>query len=64
MAAGIRTPASAARGLTQLGDDAAVMMTARTGATQVGHLLGATAGGAIITLSGHPALGLAWPPGC
>ena len=58
-AAGVRTAASAALGLAQLRGDAAVMMTARTGATQVGYLLGAVAGGGIITLSGYRALGFA-----
>ena len=61
---GVRTPASATLALTQLGGNAAVMMTARTAATQVGYLLGAAAGGPIIAVLGYPALGSHWPPDC
>ncbi len=34
------------------------MMAARTAATQTGYLLGAVLGGAVIAVSGYPALGL------
>ncbi|MCK6210230.1 MFS transporter [Georgenia sp. EYE_87] len=57
--AGIRTPASARLGLEQLPGQAAAMMATRTAATQLGYLLGAVAGGALIAASGYRALGLA-----
>jgi predicted MFS family arabinose efflux permease len=62
-AAGVRTPASAALALGQLGGDAAVVMTARTGATQAGYLLGAAVGGPVIAVLGYPALGIALAAG-
>ena len=58
LAAGTRTPASAGLGLEQLPGHPAVMMAARTAATQAGYLLGAVVGGAVIALSGYRALGL------
>lgn len=56
--AGIRTPASAGLGLEQLPGHPAVMMAARTAATQFGYLLGAVVGGAVIAGAGYGALGL------
>lgn len=58
LAAGIRTPVSAGLGLEQLPGHPAVMMAARTAATQVGYLLGAMIGGAVIAGSGYRTLGL------
>ncbi|MPV87817.1 MFS transporter [Georgenia ruanii] len=58
LAAGIRTPVSASLGLDQLPAQPAAMMTARTGATQTGYLVGAVVGGAVISGAGYPALGL------
>lgn len=56
--AGIRTPASAGLGLEQLPGHPAVMMAARTAATQFGYLLGALVGGAVIAGAGYGVLGL------
>jgi len=58
LCAGIRTPASARLGLEQLPDRPAAMMAARTGATQLGYLLGAVAGGVLIAVAGYAALGV------
>lgn len=58
LAAGIRTPSSAALGLEQLDGDGRAMMAARTGATQGGYLLGALVGGAVIATSGYGLLGI------
>jgi DHA1 family inner membrane transport protein len=57
VAAGTRTPVSASLGLDQLPGQPAAMMAARTGATQLGYLVGAVLGGAVITGAGYPALG-------
>jgi predicted MFS family arabinose efflux permease len=57
-AAGVRTPSSSALGLEQLPRYPAAMMAARTAATQLGYLLGAVIGGAMITIAGYEALGL------
>ncbi len=56
--AGIRTPASAGLGLEQLPGQPTAMMAARTGATQVGYLVGAVVGGTVIAGWGYPALGV------
>jgi len=48
MTAGVRTPASAGLGLEQLPGHPAVMMAARTATTQLGYLVGAVLGGALI----------------
>src|SRR5215210_7743403 len=48
LVAGIRTPASSGLGLEQLPDHPGAMMAARTAATQLGYLLGAAVGGALI----------------
>lgn len=56
-AAGIRTPASSGLGLEQLPDHPGAMMAVRTAATQLGYLLGATVGGALIAGAGYSMLG-------
>jgi MFS transporter, DHA1 family, inner membrane transport protein len=55
-AAGIRTPASSSLGLVQLPDHPGTMMAARTGATQLGYLVGAALGGVVIAAAGYRAL--------
>lgn len=57
LSAGVRTPSSAALGLTQLEGRTTAMMTSRTGATQLGYLLGAAVGGPVISVFGYGALG-------
>jgi predicted MFS family arabinose efflux permease len=59
LAAGIRTPASSGLGLEQLPDHPGAMMAARTAATQLGYLLGAAVGGAVIAGAGYGTLGFA-----
>jgi predicted MFS family arabinose efflux permease len=56
-AAGIRTPASSGLGLEQLPDHPGAMMGARTAATQLGYLLGAVVGGAVIAAAGYRTMG-------
>jgi predicted MFS family arabinose efflux permease len=58
MTAGVRTPASSSLGLVQLPDHPGTMMAARTGATQLGYLVGAALGGVVIAAAGYRALGL------
>jgi len=58
LAAGVRTPASSALGLAQLPDHPGAMMAARTAANQIGYLLGAVVGGAVITAAGYGAFGV------
>jgi predicted MFS family arabinose efflux permease len=58
LAAGIRTPASGSLGLEQLPGHPGAMMAARTAATQIGYLVGAVVGGAVITVAGYSAFGL------
>jgi predicted MFS family arabinose efflux permease len=58
LAAGIRTPASSGLGLEQLPHLAGAMMAARTAATQLGYLLGAVIGGAVIAGAGYGTLGI------
>ncbi len=58
LAAGVRTPASSSLGLVQIPEHPGTMMAARTGATQVGYLLGAALGGVVIAASGYRALSL------
>jgi predicted MFS family arabinose efflux permease len=58
LAAGIRTPASSGLGLEQLPDHPGAMMAARTAATQLGYLLGAVIGGAVIAGPGYGTLGV------
>jgi predicted MFS family arabinose efflux permease len=57
LAAGIRTPASGGLGLAQLPAHPGGMMAARTAATQLGYLLGAVIGGAVIATAGYRTLG-------
>jgi len=57
LTAGIRTPSSAGIGLDQLPGHPAVMMAARTATTQLGYLIGALLGGALISGPGYAALG-------
>jgi predicted MFS family arabinose efflux permease len=57
LAAGVRTPAASALGLEQLPDHPGAMMAARTAATQLGYLLGATVGGALLAATGYATLG-------
>jgi predicted MFS family arabinose efflux permease len=58
LAAGTRTPASSGLGLEQLPGHPGAMMAARTAATQLGYLLGALVGGAVIAQGGYGALGV------
>lgn len=55
--AGIRTPASASLGLEQLPGRPGAMMATRAAATQLGYLIGAVIGGAVIAGPGYGALG-------
>jgi predicted MFS family arabinose efflux permease len=57
LAAGVRTPASGGLGLEQLPHHPGAMMGARTAATQLGYLLGAVIGGAVIAGPGFGTLG-------
>ena len=56
--AGVRTPASSGLGLMQLPEHPGTMMAARTGATQLGYLVGAALGGVVIAAAGYTALSL------
>jgi predicted MFS family arabinose efflux permease len=58
LAAGIRTPVSSALGLQQLTQHPGAIMAARTGTTQLGYLLGAILGGAVVEGAGYATLGL------
>lgn len=58
LAAGVRTPASSGLGLEQLPGHPGAMMAARTAATQLGYLLGAVIGGAVISHGGYGTLGI------
>jgi len=58
MAAGLRTPVSSGLGLAQLPHHPGAMMAARTAATQLGYLLGAVIGGAVISGPGYGTLGI------
>jgi predicted MFS family arabinose efflux permease len=58
LAAGVRTPASSGLGLEQLPDQPGAMMAARTAATQLGYLLGAVIGGAVLAGAGYGTLGI------
>ena len=57
LAAGTRTPASSGLGLEQLSDHPGAMMAVRTAATQLGYLVGAAGGGALIAAAGYGTLG-------
>lgn len=58
LTAGIRTPVSSGLALEQLPEQPAAMMAARTAVTQLGYLLGAAVGGALIAGAGYEAFGL------
>jgi predicted MFS family arabinose efflux permease len=58
LAAGVRTPASSGLGLEQLPGHPGAMMAARTAATQLGYMLGAVIGGAVIAGPGYGTLGV------
>jgi len=58
LTAGVRTPASSGLGLEQLPRHPGAMMAARTAATQLGYLLGAVIGGAVIAGAGYGTLGV------
>ncbi|MGA7271110.1 MAG: MFS transporter, partial [Acidimicrobiia bacterium] len=58
LVAGVRTPTSAALGLSQLPNHPGAMMATRTGLTQMGYLLGGLIGGAVIAGPGYAAFGL------
>jgi predicted MFS family arabinose efflux permease len=58
LAAGVRTPVSSGLGLEQLPHHPGAMMAARTAATQLGYLLGAVMGGAVIAGAGYATLGV------
>src|SRR5262249_58633055 len=58
LAAGTRSPASSGLGLEQMPRQPGAMMAARTAATQFGYLLGAVAGGAVISRGGYGTLGI------
>jgi predicted MFS family arabinose efflux permease len=55
--AAIRSTAASALGLSQLPDRPGAMMGARTASAQLGYMLGAAAGAAVLALSGFGALG-------
>lgn len=58
IAAGLRAAASSTLALDQLPDKPGAMMAARTGAVQIGYLVGAFVGGMIVDASGFGALGV------
>ena len=55
--ASVRTTGSSALGLAQLPDRPGAMMGARTASAQLGYVVGAGAGGAVLALAGFGALG-------
>ena len=57
LTAGIRTPAATALALQQRADHPGAMMAARTAVTQLGYLVGAVIGGAVIVGAGYGTLG-------
>ncbi len=57
IAAGLRAAGSSTLALDQLPDKPGAMMAARTGAVQIGYLVGAFVGGMIVDSSGFGALG-------
>lgn len=58
VAAGVRTPASGTLGLGLLPRSPGAMMAVRTAATQLGYLLGAVIGGAVIAVANFGLLGI------
>lgn len=59
VAAGLRTPASSGLGLALVPDNPGAIMAARTAITQLGYLIGAIVGGAVLTALGWQAFALA-----
>ena len=55
--ASIRTTTSSALGLSQLPSRPGSMMAARTAGAQLGYMVGAGAGGAVLAVAGFGALG-------
>ncbi|MPY98720.1 MAG: MFS transporter [Actinophytocola sp.] len=58
LAAGVRTPASSGLALELLPGQAGAMMAIRSAVTQLGYLLGAAVGGALLAAWGYTALGV------
>lgn len=58
VAAGVRTPASSGLALELLPGQAGAMMAIRSAVTQLGYLLGAAVGGALLAVWGYTALGV------
>jgi predicted MFS family arabinose efflux permease len=58
IAAGLRAAGSSTLALDQLPDKPGAMMAARTGAVQIGYLIGASVGGVIVDSAGFGGLGL------
>ena len=56
--AGVRSTGSSALGLLQLPDRPGAMMGARTASAQLGYLVGALVGGAVLALTGFGTLGI------
>lgn len=56
--AGLRTTGSSGLGLAQLPGQAGSMMAARTASAQLGYMIGAGAGGAVLAVGGFGTLGL------
>jgi predicted MFS family arabinose efflux permease len=63
LCAGVRSSASARLGLAQMADRSSAMTAAQTAVTQAGHLLGAIAGAAMLSVAGDTGLGLALSSG-
>ena len=58
LAAGVRSPASSGLGLEQLPRHPGAMMAARTAATQLGYVIGALVGGAVVSHGSYGTLGI------
>lgn len=63
LVAGVRSPTSAALGLSQLPDHPGAMMATRTALSQMGYLLGGIIGGAVIAGPGYGVFGLSLAAG-
>jgi predicted MFS family arabinose efflux permease len=57
LCAGVRSTGSSALGLSQLPSRPGSMMAARTASAQLGYVIGASAGGAVLAVAGFGALG-------
>ena len=57
LCAGVRSTGSSALGLSQLPEQPGSMMAARTASAQLGYMIGALAGGAVLAVAGFGALG-------